>query len=114
MYTKQEIIIRSYREGKSQRCISRELQVSRKTISMYIEDYENLKKGLIRTEIALSTYLTSHPLYRIGTRSKVRLTREIQAIIDANNGLLLCEIFVPSNFKNFLKSTFNFFNFIIL
>src|SRR5665811_877341 len=83
MYTKQEIIIRSHREGKSQRCISRELQVSRKTISKYIEDYENLQKGLIRTEMALSTFLSSPPVYRIGTRSKVRLTREVQAVIDA-------------------------------
>ena len=83
MYTKQEIIIRSHREGKSQRRISRELQVSRKTISKYIEDYEKLQKGLIRPEMALSTYLSSPPLYRIGTRSKVRLTREVQTVIDA-------------------------------
>lgn len=40
MYTKQEIIIRSYREGKSQRCISRELVVSRKTVKKYISEYE--------------------------------------------------------------------------
>lgn len=40
MYTKQEIIIRSYREGKSQRCISRELQISRKTVKKYIQEYE--------------------------------------------------------------------------
>jgi DNA-binding NarL/FixJ family response regulator len=42
MNTKQEIIIRSHREGKSQRRISHELQISRKTIRKYIEDYENL------------------------------------------------------------------------
>ena len=84
MYTKQEIIIRSHREGKSQRRISRELQVSRKTISKYIEDYENLQKGLVQPEMALSTYLSSPPLYRIGARSKVRLTREVQTVIDAH------------------------------
>ena len=39
MYTQQEIIIRSHREGKSQRRISRELQISHKTIRKYIEDY---------------------------------------------------------------------------
>ena len=33
--------------------------------------------------MALSTYLSSPPLYRIGTRGKVRLTREVQAVIDA-------------------------------
>jgi hypothetical protein len=32
MYTKQEIIIRSYREGKSQRRISRELAVTYQNI----------------------------------------------------------------------------------
>ena len=83
MYTRQEIIIRSHREGKSQRRISRELQVSRKTISKYIEDYEKHQKELIRPEMALSTYLSSPSLYHIGTRSKVRLTREVQAVIDA-------------------------------
>ncbi len=40
MYTKQEIIIRSYREGKSQRCISEELSISHKTVSKFIHDYE--------------------------------------------------------------------------
>lgn len=84
MYTKQEIIIRSYREGKSQRLISRELQVSRKTISKYIAEYEDLQKGLIGPETALSTFLSSAPLYRIGTRSKVRLTAEVQTVIDAH------------------------------
>jgi len=42
MYTKQEIIILSHRNGKSQRQISHELQISRKTIRKYIEDYDNL------------------------------------------------------------------------
>jgi hypothetical protein len=82
MYTKQEIIIRSYREGKSQRQISRELQVNRKTIKKYIEDYENLQNGSIKPEIALSTYLSSPPVYTVGARSKVRLTQEVQCFID--------------------------------
>ena len=82
MYTKQEIIIRSHREGKSQRQISRELQINRKTIKKYIEDYENLQNGSIKPEIALSTYLSSPPVYTVGTRSKVRLTLEVQCFID--------------------------------
>ena len=82
MYTKQEIIIRSHREGKSQRRISRELQLSRKIIRKYIEDYENLQKEAKMPETVLSTYLSSPPLYRVGTRSKVRLTQEVQSIID--------------------------------
>ena len=83
MYTKQEIIIRSHREGKSHRQISRELQTNRKTIKKYIDDYEHLQAGSAQPEIALSTYLSSLPIYRIGTRSKVRLTLEVQSFIDA-------------------------------
>lgn len=83
MYTKQEIIIRSHREGKSHRQISRELQINRKTIKKYIEEYENLQKEASRPETALSTFLSSPPLYRVGIRSKVRLTQEVQSFIDA-------------------------------
>jgi transposase len=83
MYTKQEIIIRSHREGKSQRRISRELQINRKTIKKYIEDYETLQKTAIKPETTLSTYLSSPPTYCIGTRNKVRLTQEVQSVIDA-------------------------------
>jgi len=82
MYTKQEIIIRSHREGKSQRKISHELQINRKTIRKYIEDYENLQKESSKPEMVLSTYLSSPPVYNVGTRSKVRLTPEVQSIIN--------------------------------
>ena len=40
MYTKQEIIIRCYRQGQSQRQIAKELHVSRRTVKKYIEAYE--------------------------------------------------------------------------
>ncbi|MCA1759823.1 MAG: IS21 family transposase [Bacteroidales bacterium] len=83
MYTKQEIIIRNHREGKSQRQISRELQINRKTIKKYINDYEKLQAGSLHPGTALSTYLSSPPIYNIGTRSKVRLTQEVQSFIDA-------------------------------
>ncbi len=82
MYTKQEIIIRSHREGKSQRQISRELHINRKTVKKYIEGYENLQNGPIKPELALSTYLTSPVVYTVGARSKVRLTQEVQCFID--------------------------------
>lgn len=82
MYTKQEIIIRSYREGKSQRQISRELQISRKTIKKYIEDYEKLLKSSINPTTSLSTYLSSPPIYNLGTRGKISLTQDIQMYID--------------------------------
>src|SRR5665648_713819 len=83
MYTKQEIIILSYREGKSHRQISRELQINRKTIKKYIDDFERHQSGSTQPETALSTYLSSPPLFRIGTRSKVHLTQEVQSFIDA-------------------------------
>jgi len=44
MYTKQEIILQSYRDGKSQRQISRDLQVNRKTVKRYVEEYKNLQQ----------------------------------------------------------------------
>ena len=83
MYKKQEIIIQSYRQGKSHRQISRDLQINRKTIKKYIEDYESLQEKSLPPETTLSTFLSSPPLYRIGTRSKVRLTQEVQVFIDA-------------------------------
>jgi len=82
MYIKQEIIILSHRQGKSQRSISHELQISRKTVRKCIEDYENLQKGSVKPETVLPTYLSSPPVYNVGTRSKVRLTEEIQSVID--------------------------------
>ncbi len=82
MYTKQEIIIRSHREGKGQRQISRELQISRKTVKKYIEDYEALQQAALKPEVALSTYLSSPPVYTTGIRGKVRLTKEVQSFID--------------------------------
>lgn len=83
MYTKQEIIIRSHREGKSQRQISRELQLNRKTIKRYIADYEELQRASNMPETALSAFLSIPPVYQVGTRSKVRLTEEVCLAIDA-------------------------------
>jgi transposase len=82
MYTKQEIIIGSYREGKSQRQISRELQISRKTIRKYIEDYGHLQKESSRPGTVFSSYLSSPPVYKLGTRGKVSLTQDAQLVID--------------------------------
>jgi transposase len=83
MYTKQEIIIRSHREGKSHRQISRELQISRKTIKKYLEEFEKLQAGSPQPDTALSAFVSNPPIYRIGIRGKVRLTQEVQSFIDA-------------------------------
>lgn len=82
MYTKQEIIIKSYREGKSQRCISQELQISRKTVKKYIDEYEHTLASGVPANIAQPSYLSSPPVYKTGYRPKMKLTREVQGAID--------------------------------
>jgi transposase len=81
MYTKQEIILRSYREGKSQRCISTELSISRKTVKKFINDYETWKVS--NSTSNLSVYLSKSASYDSSNRSKIVLTREVQSKIDA-------------------------------
>ena len=82
MYTKQEIILRSHRDGFSQRQITRDLGISRKTVSKYISQYDLLlASGKTRSE-ALSVCLSKLPSYNSNTRSKIRLTQEVQTIID--------------------------------
>jgi transposase len=82
MYTKQEIIIRYYREGKSQRQIARDLHLSRKTIKRYIEGYEETVRTNKDFREAQSIYLTTPPAYKNYPRSKLKLTREVEGIID--------------------------------
>ena len=82
MYTKQEIIIRSYREGKSQRNISRELGISRKTVKKYILEYEEKLALTSSKELAHSEYLSTAPEYKTGSRFKLKLTIEVQQSID--------------------------------
>ena len=58
MYTKQEIIIQSHREGKSQRTIARELKISRKTVRKYLFDYESHLRGSPNEKASLIGYLS--------------------------------------------------------
>jgi transposase len=84
MYTKQEIIIRSHREGKSHRKISRELQISRKTVKKYIEDYERLLSGIsparnsFRHSVQPSTLSYWH-------KKQSSFDSEVQSFIDAHS-----------------------------
>lgn len=82
MYTKQEIILRSYREGKSQRSISRELKISRVTVKRYIEEYESMLSKDSSDESALTTYLSTSPSYKKSNRCKLKLTQDVTAFID--------------------------------
>jgi len=84
MYTKQEIIILSYRQGKSQREISRDLQINRKTVKRYVEEYEKLQQvnNLPSDSPLLSGCMTSAPSYKSRYGSKLKLTEEVSAAID--------------------------------
>ncbi|MCW3789715.1 IS21 family transposase [Plebeiibacterium sediminum] len=82
MYTKQEIIIRSYREGKSQRTISKDLKISRKTVKKYIDEYENFRQQKSDSSLSLPEYLSQPINYKLGERSKLKLTQEVQTEID--------------------------------
>lgn len=82
MYTKQEIILRSYREGKSQRSISRELKISRIIVKRYIKEYESMLSKGSSDHSAISTYLSTSPSYKKSNRSKLKLTQDVTAFID--------------------------------
>jgi hypothetical protein len=83
MYTKQEIVIKSHREGKSQRQISRELQINRVTTKKYIEEFEQLQTVTDQKEALYSLYGSRTSHYRTGQRSKICLTPEVQLFIDS-------------------------------
>lgn len=82
MYTKQEIIIQSYRKGESQRAISRGLQISRKTVKKYIDEYESHLNQSKSEQDSFSNSLTQEPSYHSGKRIKLKLTQEVQETID--------------------------------
>lgn len=84
MYTKQEIILSSYREGKSQRQISRDLQINRKTVKRYVEEYEKLQQVNNQSSAMpeLSACMTSPPSYASRIGAKRKLTQEVSAAID--------------------------------
>jgi len=83
MYTKQEIIIRSHRQGHSQRQIARDLHISRKTVKKYLEEHAQVLQAGRCKETAHSRNLSSVPLYKLSTaRSKLKLTREVESVID--------------------------------
>lgn len=84
MYTKQEIILQSYRDGKSQRQISRDLQVSRKTVKRYVEEYKNLQQvnNQSASSALLSSNLSSAPSYASRGGAKRKLIQEVSQAID--------------------------------
>ncbi|MCL6087527.1 MAG: helix-turn-helix domain-containing protein [Actinobacteria bacterium] len=81
MIDKQKIIIMHLNEGKTQRQISRELKINRKTIRRYIRQYEQKKNKLLeikpKENSILISDICSKPKYNTATRKKVKLTDEI-------------------------------------
>ena len=47
---KQSIIISHYRKGKSQKQISKDLKINRKTIGKYIKEYDDKKAKLVNSK----------------------------------------------------------------
>ena len=82
MYMKQEIIIRYTREGKSQRQISRDLNISRKTVKKYIESYFDSEKSKPLGPPKLYDHLSVKPKYNCRKRGKRILNTEVQQEID--------------------------------
>lgn len=83
MDTKQEIIRRYYRENDSERKISRDLQISRKTVNKYLLEYQEAKKKSqqLSEPEKLQDYCSQSPLYKCGKRDKRKLTEEIALLI---------------------------------
>ena len=83
MAEKQEIIIRYYREGKSARKISRELGLSRKTVSKYISQYESaLAQSQQNDGQVLNVCLITPPRYQTANRSKRCLSQALKKRLD--------------------------------
>lgn len=85
MEQKAEILMRYFREGKSQRAIGRELKISRTTVQKYIKEYESkyeMIKGLDQNKDKDKIHLlidemSSAPKYDVSNRSKIKLTDEV-------------------------------------
>lgn len=86
MKTKQEIILRYYREGHSQRKISETLSVGRRTVKKYITEYESAQKGLPGAEVTekrlLMAQVLEEPRYNTGGRARQKLTARMISRIE--------------------------------
>jgi transposase len=85
MVNKQEIIIRYYRRGESERKISRELQINRATVRRYLEEYRKAREAVssrAQPDEELIEELVKKPQYNSHNRGKRKLTCEIAQEID--------------------------------
>lgn len=83
MDTKQEIIRRYFRENDTERKIARDMQISRKTVKKYLQEYlkaEKVSQDENDPE-RLQDFSHSFPVYRSEGRYRRRLTPEMETII---------------------------------
>ena len=79
---KQKIIIAYHNKKKSQRMISRELGLNRRTVARYIKDYDQKRAELMAAandtqKEELTADIIQEPAYDVRSRKKAKLTREI-------------------------------------
>ena len=78
---KQEIILKYYHDGKSQRAIHRETGICRKTIRIYIKEYDAKRVVLFGGQSLpgeeLIQSIVEKPTYDSSNRRKTKLTSEI-------------------------------------
>jgi transposase len=85
MSTKQKIILRHYRDGDSQRKISRDLKINRETVNRYLTEYEQARKNLSSTDVADETLienLVQSPKYNSSNRINVKFTEQVSREVD--------------------------------
>ena len=85
MSTKQKIILRRYRDGDSERKISRELKINRETVRRYLGEYEKSRQHLSNTDKedeVLIEELVKIPRYDSSNRDTKKFTEEISNEVD--------------------------------
>ncbi|HSH36459.1 IS21 family transposase [Schnuerera sp.] len=89
---KAEILMKYFRENKSQRTISRELGISRTTVQKYIKEFESKNEALRELKkdedhnkaeiLLLIEEMASKPKYDTSKRTKIKLTDDVLKEID--------------------------------
>ena len=85
MSTKQKIILRRYRDGDSERKISRELKINRETVRRYLFEYEKSRQKLSNSEKedeVLIEELVKVPKYDSSNRDNQKFNDEISQEVD--------------------------------
>jgi len=85
MSTKQKIILHRYRDGYSERKISRELKVNRETVRRYLAEYEEARQKLSNAENeneVLIEEIIKVPKYDSSNRVNQKFTEEISQEVD--------------------------------